>query len=429
MDANSKQAAVKTLFDRDHAPIWSILGGVSVAGYLAFAPAIREQRPPTEGEVFAFITALGLGGVGAEGDRRKIKEKAKGAAVAPLAQSTAVADPAEDSNPDTPTGLAAIEFPEDAATDEDESGLAIADGPVEAPTKEFFEWVDTLGTPKNPTLSLLKSTQPANPIDPDFEIDTIDNEEQDLDIDLASLQGKYRLIVTHDSMLKTSPRQSNELTARDFDRVNEGNEIYIDAWNWPDEKNGHIKVHIDEYEHHNGGDFFVFAKHFQLYSTAGNRVEIERQTSPVTRIKKGLSPLVLPTGTVYLEDAIEGTHFTWAEATKNGQRVPDSPAIVANLKKQAVVMNKFRAYLGNLPLIVTSWYRDPVTNRRVGGASRSSHLWGYAADVLCPSMSIWALQEKAAAYWRRHAFGGFGEGADRGFIHISTDGRLRFWDY
>lgn len=30
---------------------------------------------------------------------------------------------------------------------------------------------------------------------------------------------------------------------------------------------------------------------------------------------------------------------------------------------------------------LTSWYRDPATNQRVGGRPDSQHLWGWALDL------------------------------------------------
>lgn len=37
------------------------------------------------------------------------------------------------------------------------------------------------------------------------------------------------------------------------------------------------------------------------------------------------------------------------------------------------------------PIIVNSGYRGPKTNAAVGGSKTSAHLYGYAADIVCPS--------------------------------------------
>jgi hypothetical protein len=71
--------------------------------------------------------------------------------------------------------------------------------------------------------------------------------------------------------------------------------------------------------------------------------------------------------------------FTWSEFTKNGTRVPQTESIALNIIKCAQVLAAFRTALAQ-PLIITSGYRDPRSNRNVGGASASRHLVGDAAD-------------------------------------------------
>lgn len=262
------------------------------------------------------------------------------------------------------------------------------------------------------------------------EIEKVDNEEDDgLDIDFSSLSGKYYLVAQTNTLLKTQPRDSSSLQNSDYLKVGEDKKIFIDSWKFPDKKNSHILVTIDEYKNINSGEFYVFAPHFKLFNTQGKEVEIESPTSEVPIIKKNLSPIKLPgyTSVFYLENPIyQGSHFTWAEATKNGQRMPENKSIVENIIKQAKELDKFRAWNGNRPLTVTSWYRDPRTNRAVGGASNSSHLRGDATDIFCPSLNIWDFQSKVIQYWKS---GGVGKGAKRGFCHVSSDNFYRLWDY
>lgn len=72
-------------------------------------------------------------------------------------------------------------------------------------------------------------------------------------------------------------------------------------------------------------------------------------------------------------------HFTMGEFLLHDPRsrsryVRLSPALVA-------LLEKLRHELGDVPLQVTSGYRDQEANRGVGGASRSVHMDGLAADV------------------------------------------------
>lgn len=85
-----------------------------------------------------------------------------------------------------------------------------------------------------------------------------------------------------------------------------------------------------------------------------------------------------------------GSHFTWGEATHNGERIPTDtefsgnliPAaqITSNIIKVARKLDEIREIFGNTPIIITSWYRDPESNHDVGGVRNSQHLLGWAAD-------------------------------------------------
>ena len=117
-------------------------------------------------------------------------------------------------------------------------------------------------------------------------------------------------------------------------------------------------------------------------------------------------------------------YFTWAEALHyegTGYfRRPESKEIVDNILRHAKHLGRFREHLGH-PLIITSWYRDPVTNKRVGGASKSMHVQGLASDLYCPSMSIRELKQEVVKFgW----FGG--RGYYSSFIHLDS-GKNREW--
>lgn len=83
-------------------------------------------------------------------------------------------------------------------------------------------------------------------------------------------------------------------------------------------------------------------------------------------------------------------HFTLAEMTasqvaaRQGIDNTPGPEALANLHRLAVVLERIRARLER-PVIVLSGYRSPDLNRAVGGARRSAHLTGSAADIICPA--------------------------------------------
>lgn len=55
-----------------------------------------------------------------------------------------------------------------------------------------------------------------------------------------------------------------------------------------------------------------------------------------------------------------------------------------NLKRLAEILEEVRTVLNNLPVLVTSGYRNPTVNAAVGGSKNSAHLSGLAADFICP---------------------------------------------
>lgn len=84
-------------------------------------------------------------------------------------------------------------------------------------------------------------------------------------------------------------------------------------------------------------------------------------------------------------------------------------------------LQALRTHLGR-PMLITSAYRDPAHNRRVGGATSSYHMKGQAFDVRMDNHN--PAEFEAAA--RALGFTGFGYYPDSGFMHIDT-GPARSW--
>jgi hypothetical protein len=99
-------------------------------------------------------------------------------------------------------------------------------------------------------------------------------------------------------------------------------------------------------------------------------------------------------------------HFFFAEF-----RSPDTGEIRV-LRSLVAGLEKLRAHSGE-PLLILSGYRTPDHNQRVGGASRSLHLLGAAADVL-PRVSYREVAEL-------QAFSGIGFHPDNDLvIHVDV---------
>lgn len=91
-----------------------------------------------------------------------------------------------------------------------------------------------------------------------------------------------------------------------------------------------------------------------------------------------------------LSDEKLSPHFQLSEFTHSqaaarlGLPNEPGPAALNNLRRLAQHLERVREVLGGVPLIISSGYRSVEVNRAVGGAARSAHLAGLAADFTAP---------------------------------------------
>lgn len=124
-------------------------------------------------------------------------------------------------------------------------------------------------------------------------------------------------------------------------------------------------------------------------------------------------------------------HFTLEEMTAsqtaarfNLDNTPE-PVAVSNLVRLCTtILEPARAALG--PLRITSGYRSPLVNTRVGGSRTSAHCLGFAADVL-PTKAT----KRDFAKWVvanvpfDQVILEFGSTEEPAWVHVSADPRLR----
>lgn len=102
---------------------------------------------------------------------------------------------------------------------------------------------------------------------------------------------------------------------------------------------------------------------------------------------------------------------------------PVPPMVLANLKKLAARLEEVRKHLGHKRIHVTSGYRTPAHNQAVGGAQKSKHLTGEAADVIVEDMTARQVQQQLETFWT----GGMGYG--RHFTHLDIRPYKARWNY
>lgn len=80
-----------------------------------------------------------------------------------------------------------------------------------------------------------------------------------------------------------------------------------------------------------------------------------------------------------------GNYFTFEELTKTETglyNIPVNSSHLANLACLWDTLNNLRSQLGR-PIVVNSAFRSKVVNTKVGGAKKSLHMQGRAADIWC----------------------------------------------
>lgn len=120
-------------------------------------------------------------------------------------------------------------------------------------------------------------------------------------------------------------------------------------------------------------------------------------------------------------DTIEAFH--WSDIDKSEWKWPHfSPREMACRGTGELIVSvelldaleQLRTKLGNKPLIVTSAYRTPEHNKRVGGAKDSRHVKGDCVDLALGDHNGATVEAVAESL----GFTGIGRYPDRGFIHL-----------
>ena len=249
-------------------------------------------------------------------------------------------------------------------------------------------------------------------------------------IDIGSPKESAELLVLADTLFKIRPEQGFKLSENDKILVCAGTRLSL-LRDDPD-KGNHVKVRITDgvlTGQNDRVDWYVFAQHVQLEGTESDNKPRDTPVEPETKIAdrdRGRAIKVPKLGTVYLGDPIlTNGNFSWAEATKNGNRIPVDETVVNGILQIAEAMEEVRDYLGGRPITVNSWYRDPASNRKAGGASRSRHLSGDAVDFVVQGIAPPDVNRKLEPWWRDR--GGLASASV--FTHLDARGYRARWNY
>ncbi|ESA38091.1 peptidase m15a [Leptolyngbya sp. Heron Island J] len=242
--------------------------------------------------------------------------------------------------------------------------------------------------------------------------------------DIRILGDTVTLTVVSDTLFKTSPQMASQLSNQEKVFVKNKTELEL-VKHEPAQAN-HVKLELAEPSFSNRSEriWYAYKPDIQI---EGN--EEDNQPKNETPPPKPSGPSIKLPGfqsSFYLSNSIiPGGHFTWGEATHGGSRIPVDRNVVYGIIRIARVMEEVRDRLGGRPLTINSWYRDPVTNRRVGGASRSRHLVGDAVDFVAPGIHPYDVYDRLNRWWGSRG----GLASATVFTHIDTRGYYARWSY
>ena len=242
--------------------------------------------------------------------------------------------------------------------------------------------------------------------------------------DIRILGDTITLTVTSDTLFKTSPQLSSQLS--NSDKVFVRNTTELELVSHELARSNHVKLELAEPSFSNRPEriWYAYKPYIEI---EGN--EANNQPKNETPRPKPSGPYIkLPgfRGNFYLSNPIiPGGNFTWGEATHGGSRIPVSRDVVYGIIRIARVMEEVRDRLGDRPITINSWYRDPVTNRRVGGASRSRHLNGDAVDFVAPGLHPYNVYDRLNRWWGSKG----GLASATVFTHIDARGYYARWSY
>jgi hypothetical protein len=242
------------------------------------------------------------------------------------------------------------------------------------------------------------------------------------------------LKILANTVLKPSTAQASTLPANVLIPVEKGRELPILAYL---EEDGHLKITLDPDRIDTGafgGKNTWWVSAFHIEDPAGfgpdnNPNDIPQAQAPKTGM-----------GTAFTLPGFQGQYWsgqpvhtkapniTWQEilhfAPNGSYRPPANAAVVNNLIQISIRAQELRDKLG-VPLILRSGYRDPATNKRVGGASQSQHVLGNALDIAFPGHRPSDLYRALSGSWQ----GGLAYSNSMDFLHIDRRQGSARWVY
>lgn len=223
------------------------------------------------------------------------------------------------------------------------------------------------------------------------------------------------------SFIRLKPLLLNELPNSDFCEIDKGSIINIKAYK-PD-IGLFIRVTFDTL-FKGKNTWLVYSPDIKM---EGNEPDNKPNDTNVGNEKKRTLIKVPGNTSVFYasQPIIPKGNFTWGEATHGGTRPIQTVAVANGILRVAKSLELVRSKLGNVPIKINSWYRDPATNAAVGGASQSRHLSGDAVDFVIDGVDPYHIFDRLDSWWGDR--GGLASASC--FTHLDCRGYEARWDY
>lgn len=111
---------------------------------------------------------------------------------------------------------------------------------------------------------------------------------------------------------------------------------------------------------------------------------------------------------------------------RDGSEMPSD--VLDNVKELAKNLQVIRDEIGK-SIHVNSGYRSPSYNKKIGGATRSQHLLGNAADLRVNGMKPSELHKVILRLIKGKKISEGGVGLYRTFVHYDIRGRKARWNF
>jgi len=111
--------------------------------------------------------------------------------------------------------------------------------------------------------------------------------------------------------------------------------------------------------------------------------------------------------------------------SKDGSKMPDY--VLENIKELSRNLQVLRDYTGK-PVHITSGYRSPEHNKRVGGVSHSYHTRGMASDIVIRDYTPKKLVRVIEKLIKQGKMKQGGIGLYNSFVHYDIRGTKSRWD-